>query len=194
MSYSKAIPMPAWAQERFAPQWRKWLEVWKETGFFEGTDCGSPPTKFALQMMGFSDTEISDIYPVLKHSFITVRFDNETSLNDIQKKLENLKFKWLITGYGRLEVFSSDGVTHNHHVHILSTWCVKTRIIRDLQRYFKVDREKIDVKQSDDVELYDKRNNYLNGIKQDKKSVAMEADTKYLQEHNIKQVYSWENI
>ena len=76
----------------------------------------------------------------------------------------------------------------------MSTWAVKTRIIRDLSRLFKVPPQNIDVKSSDDIQLYDKRQNYINGQKQSLKSEAIDADTKYLDEHNIQQIYLIENI
>ncbi len=185
--------MPAWVQGQFKPLWQQWLNEWKETGHFQGTDCGSPPTAFALWAMGFTPNEIADIYPCQKHSFITVRLNNETPLGEIQKKLENMTFKWMTVASARLEIFSTN-MQRNHHVHILSTQAAKTRIIRDLSRYFKVPKENVDVKQSDKCELYDKRSNYIHGVKKDLKSEAIEADTKVLDELNIPQIYTIENI
>lgn len=194
MNYEKrAQQMPRWAQEKFQPLWRKWLKDYQISGHFEGSETGAPPTKFALWALGFSDTEIQELYPSQKHSFITVRLNNDEPLEQIQAKLQSINLKWMTVASARLEIFSSN-LTRNHHIHILSTWAVKTRIIRDLSRLFKVKPQNVDVKQSDDIQLYDKRQNYINGQKQELKSEAIDADTKYLDEHNIQQIYLIENI
>ena len=187
--------MPPWVQGQFKPLWQQWLEEWKVSGHFQGTECGSPPTVFALWAMGFTPTEIAEIHPRTPHNFITVRLNNETPLGEIQKKLENITFKWLVTGQARLEIFSSDAQTRNHHVHILSTpQAPKTRIIRDLSRLFSVNRENVDVKKGEKCEVYDKRSAYIQGEKMSLKSEAIDKDQKVLDELNIPQIYSIENI
>jgi hypothetical protein len=194
MTYEKrAQQMPGWVQGQFLPLWRKWLKEYDETGRFSGSETGEKPTKFAMWAMGMEQSEIDYYYPTQKHSFITVRLNNETPLEEIKNKLQNIKFKWMAVASARLEIFSTN-MTKNHHVHILSTWVIKTRAIRDLSRYFKVPKENVDVKHGEDCQLYDKRSNYINGIKKELKSEAIDADTKYLDELNIPQVYQIENI
>lgn len=189
----KALPMPSWVQDLTLPLWRKWCEEYQVTGIFKGNDEGIFPTKFALWSMGFSPEEIQRYYPSQKHSFITIRLNNETPLGKVQEKLENLSLKWMTIATARLELYSTN-MTRNHHVHILSTWAVKTRIIRDLSRYFDVPKQNVDVKHGEKIEVYDKRYDYIQGIKQELKSEAISADTKELDELNIKQIYSIENI
>lgn len=193
MEYTRGTPMPPWVQGQFLPLWRQWLKEYEETGHFKGTDCGSIPTKFAMKMMGMEDSEIDHFYPSQKHVFITCRLDNETPLAKVSEKLENMTFKWMTVAAARLELFSTN-MTRNHHVHILSTFAAKTRIIRDLSRYFRIPKENVDVKVSDKCELYDKRNDYILGNKKEIKSEAIEADAKVLAELNIPQIYQIENI
>ena len=194
MNYEKrAQQMPKWAQEQFLPQWRKWLQEYDETGIFRGSETGEIPTKFAMWAMNMNESEILKYYPTMKHSFLTIRLNNEEPLENVQEKLRNMKFQWMNVASARLEIFSSN-LTRNHHVHILAPWVVKTRAIRDLSRYFKVPKENVDVKHGHECELYDKRSDYINGHKKELKSEAIDADTKYLDEHNIQQVYLIENI
>ena len=190
----KAKPLPEWVQDQFLPLWRKWLKEYDETGFFKGSDeNGKLPTPFAMWAMGMESIEIEKYYPKQKHIFITVRLNNEDPLGEIQNKLNEMKFKWMTIATARLELFSTN-MTRNHHVHILSTWCVKTRVIRDLSRYFNIPKENVDVKAGEKIELYNKRYDYIQGIKQDIKSEAIDADTTELKNNNIQQVYSIENI
>lgn len=194
MEYTRGKPMPAQVQEWFLPVWRQYLKEYEQTGYFQGSETGQKPTKFAMKMMGMEDSEINTWYPSSPHNFITVRFNNTTPLGEIETKLDNMKFQWLTVGAARLELYSTN-MTRNHHVHILSTPAApKTRIIRDLSRLFKVPKENVDVKSSDKCELYDKRSNYILGEKHELKSEAIEADTKELENQNIKQIYEIENI
>lgn len=185
--------MPVWVQGLMLPKILQWLKEYDETGVYGGSETGEKPTRFALWALNVPQSVIDKYYPMMKHSFITVRLDNDMPLEKVQDKLRNIKFKWMTVASARLEIFSTN-MTTNHHCHILSTWAVKTRIIRDLSRYFKVPGENVDVKQSDDCEVYDKRTKYINGEKKELKSEAIEADTKYLDEHDIQQVYLIENI
>lgn len=193
MDYKRATKMPAWVQGQFLPLWRQWLKDYETTGYFQGSETGEKPTKFAMHMMNMEQSEIDYWYKEEKHSFITVRLDNSTPLGEVRDKLENMKFQWMTLASARIELHSTDG-TKNHHVHILSTQVNKHRAIRDLSRYFKVNKENVDVKNGEKCELYDKRSNYIQGIKQDKKSEAIELDRKVLDDLDIQQIYSIENI
>ena len=190
----KTQPLPNWVQDQFLPLWKTWLKEYDETGFFKGSDeTGKLPTRFALWAMGCEQATIEKYYPTKKHSFITIRLDNEVPLEKIQEKIQNINLKWMTIAYARLELFSTN-MTRNHHVHILSSFAVKTRIIRDLSRYFKVPKQNIDVKHGEKCELYDTRYNYIQGDKKELKSEAISADQKELDEKNIQQIYAIENI
>lgn len=195
----RAKKMPPWAIERFGPEWKKYLEEYfeqeknGETPYFRGSEDGSLPTPFALWALGFSEEEIQKVHPATRHSFVTVRLDNNTPLTEVQHKIQTINFAWLKVGSARLELFSSD-LTRNHHIHMLVPWTVKTRIIRDLASYFKVPRPNVDVKHSDNTDLYHKRQDYINGEKQDAKNEAIQADSKELYELDIQQVYLIENL
>ncbi len=194
MNYEKrAQQMPVWLQGQMLPRIQQWLKEYDETGVYNGSETGEKPTKFAMWALNLPQSIIDKYYPTMKHSFITIRLDNDMPLEKVQDKLRNIKFQWMTVAAARLEIFSTN-MTKNHHVHILSSWVVKTRAIRDLSRYFKVKKENIDVKQSDDCSLYDTRTNYINGNKKELKSEAIDADTKFLDEQNIQQVYLIENI
>lgn len=190
----KAQRMPPVAQAWFRNEILEALKEYDETGRTDYTETGGLPSRFFLWAMGIEDCIIDKYYPDMRHSFITVRFDNEMPLDEIEDKLKKLKFAWLAVGHARLEIFSSDAKTMNKHAHILSTQANKTRIVRDLSRYFKVPKPNVDVKQGHDADLYNKRYDYILGIKKELKSEAIDADTKYLDEHNVQQSYSYENI
>lgn len=193
MDYKRATKMPAWVQGQFLPLWRQWLKEYEISGHFEGSPSGEKPTKFAMHMMNMEQSEIDYWYPEQKHSFLTIKLKNSTPLGEVRDKLENMKFQWMTLASARIELHSTDG-TQNHHVHILSTQVNKHRAIRDLSRYFKLPKEHIDIKNAEKCELYDKRSNYIQGIKQDKKSEAIELDRKVLDDLDIQQIYSIENI
>jgi len=190
----RAQRMPSQAQEWFRAEILQALSEYDETGHTDYTETGGLPSRFFLWAMGIEDSIIDKYYPDARHSFITCRFDNEMHLDVIEEKLKKLKFAWLQIGHARLEIFSSDAKTMNKHCHILSTQANKTRIVRDLSRYFRIPKPSVDVKQGHDADLYNKRHDYIRGIKKDLKSEAIDADTKYLDEHNIQQCYSYENI
>lgn len=193
MDYKRATKMPAWVQGQFLPLWRQWLKEYEISGHFEGSETHEKPTKFAMHMMGMEQSEIDYWYPEQKHSFCTIRLNNSTPLGEVRDKLENMKFQWMTLASARIELHSTDG-TKNHHVHILSTQVNKHMAIRDLSRYFKVNKENVDIKNGEKCELYDKRSNYIQGIKQEKKSEAIELDRKVLDDLDIQQIYSIENI
>ncbi len=190
----KANRMPIQAQTWFRHEIDAALQEYDDTGQTGYTETGALPSRFFLWAMGIEDSIIEKYYPDMRHSFITVRFDNDMPLDTIEDKLKELRFKWMAVGHARLEIFSSDAKTMNKHAHILSTQANKTRIVRDLSRYFKVPKPNVDVKQGHDVDLYNKRHDYVRGIKKELKSEAIDADTKYLDEHNIQQMYEYENI
>lgn len=190
MAFKKPQKMPRLVQDMFGPKWKEWLLEYDETGHFRGSETGEKPTRFAMEMMGFEETDIAKYYPSHKHSFITVRLNNETDLKTIEHKLHEIKLSWLGISTARLEVFGSDAQTHNHHIHFLTPPVNKTRAIRDMSRYFKVDKVMIDVAPpSDKCELYETRKEYLQGKKKELKSEAIDMDTKYLENLNIQQIY-----
>lgn len=189
MAYSKPLKMPQFVQDMFGPKWKEWLLEYDETGHFRGSETGEKPTRFAMWAMGFEETDIAKYYPSHKHSFITVRLNNETDLKTIQHKLIEIKFEWLGVSTARLEVFGSDAKTHNHHIHFLTPPVNKTRAIRDMSRYFKVDKVMIDVKPGEKSELYETRQEYIQGKKKELKTEAIDMDTKYLENLNIQQIY-----
>lgn len=131
------------------------------------------------------------------HSFITVSlpdtYENDFS-GEIQKCLERNSVSILKENnyIYSLEFFGKDLDKLHPHFHLLikGGGLDKNKIIRAFSRHFKIEKNFIDVKRSEDERLYIKRENYIKGIKQDKKKEAIEKDDIFRKKHNIEKFYS----
>lgn len=129
------------------------------------------------------DLDIDDEYMNIKpHSFLTVRLSQSANIVDVYKRVKDLKYGWLAGGEAVLEDFG----THNPHFHLLLPRKLhKGNIIRQLAHRFKVSKNFVDYKQSDCPEVYQSRQNYLRGVKQEKKAEKVAADVEHRNANNI---------
>ena len=120
-------------------------------------------------------------YPFLKgryvrvrrvnHTFITLAFPQESleECQNIHRKLEDLNYADL-NEYAYIYEFYGENNKPNFHVHILVRGKLnKKNYIRNFSRKFKLPPSKVDIRLSDEEELFEKRCNYIKGIKQEKK-------------------------
>lgn len=135
------------------------------------------------------------------HSFITVSLPDTYEKDfsgEIQKCLERNSAS--ITKENNyiysLEFYGKDVDKLHPHFHLLikGGGLDKSKIIRAFSRHFKIEKNFIDVKRSEDEGLYIKRENYIKGIKQDKKQEAIEKDDIFREKHGIKKFYSNDTI
>lgn len=190
------MPLPQNISGMVIPFYLKALGKYEETGIFklQGQEPQEFPTKAHLKFIGFDNAFISTYYPVKSHQIITCRL-NMQAINyvDLALSLKNMSYKWLEDAHLILEAHSKD-CTPNLHFHLLiSPAANKTQIIRDLTRRFKIPKPSVDVKLSDDPELYQTRNAYVAGVKQDKKLDAVCADVKFFEEKDVVRFYHYVN-
>lgn len=110
-------------------------------------------------------------YRRVNHTFITLAFPQEAleECQNIHRKLETLSYADL-NEYAYIYEFYGDKGKPNFHVHMLVRGKLnKKNYIRNFSRKFKLPPSKVDIRLGDEEEVFDKRCNYLKGIKQDKK-------------------------
>lgn len=132
---------------------------------------------------------LHDLIEDTSHQFITVALPNDYDLGKLDSLLTKKMQKWLHNATAVIENHSASGI--NLHVHILKLGNYnKTKIIRDLSRKFKIDRNFIDVKWSTERLDYINRQNYINGIKLDEeKRENCKLDREWRIENNLKEKY-----
>lgn len=143
------------------------------------------PSKQLLFDSGLAD-EFDKKYP---HQLITIRLPNDININTLKRKVNTLSYKYLENGILSIERYSEIG--ENLHIHILKEGTYsKTKIIRDMSRYWKVDMNAVDVKTGRNENLYNNRVNYVKKEKStEKKQEFNEKDNIYLEENDLKKFY-----
>lgn len=132
-----------------------------------------------------------DLLNQRRHQFITVALPNSYSLPVLVNQIENkLKYDYLVGAFVRIENFSDTG--ENLHLHILKDGIYsKTKIIRDLSRKFKVEKNFINVKSSNKEIDYENRKNYIFGNKKDdEKQLNVEKDIQWRINNDINEIYN----
>lgn len=135
------------------------------------------------------------------HSFVTISLPPEGYERDfspdVRACLERNQSmlngnQWIYS----LEFYGKDLNKFHPHVHLLikGGGLDKTKLIRAFTRHFKIEKNFIDVKRSEDEQLYIKRENYLKGIKQDNKKASMEKDAEFRQKYNIAEFFSSDSL
>lgn len=131
------------------------------------------------------------------HSFITISLPAETYSNNFAQQVQGCleKNTSMLNGNNylySLEFYGKDLEKLHPHCHILvkGGGLDKTKLIRAFTRHFKIEKNFIDVKRSEDEQLYNKRENYIKGIKQDNKTASVEKDIEFREKHGIEKFYS----
>lgn len=136
------------------------------------------------------DFKLYDLLAETPHQFITVALPNSYPLGKLDTQLTTKINKWLADSLAVVEYHSKSG--ENLHIHILRQGNYsKPKIIRDLSRKFKVDRNFIDVKRSVRDVDYKNRYNYIKGIKvDDDKSEYVEKDREWRKQSGLRELYN----
>ncbi|AKV62299.1 putative replication initiation protein, partial [Sicyonia brevirostris associated circular virus] len=132
-----------------------------------------------------------DLIKDRRHQFITVALPQTYDLKKLVSQIENeLRYDWIIGAYVRVENFSDTG--ENLHLHILKDGqYTKTKIIRDLSRKFKVEKNFINVKSSNKEVDYENRYNYILGNKKDAgKLENVQKDKEWRENNDINEIYN----
>ncbi len=126
---------------------------------------------------------------VISHQFITVALPNEYCLSTLKHNLMNISYSYLTNALARVENFSNVG--ENLHIHILKKGNYqKSKIIRDLSRTFKVDKNFIDVVSSKSTVKYFNTLRYIKGEKVDEEKMEnVELDKQWRQDNYIDEIY-----
>lgn len=104
-----------------------------------------------------------ELYGEQAHQLITIGLPNDYDVSQIKKYIKN-PHKWLKEAMLSVERFRKNG--EHLHIHILTSKPYnKTRLIRDLSRRFKVEKNYIDVRRSNSMSDYTNRKNYIMGRK-----------------------------
>lgn len=136
----------------------------------------------------FRDFGCGDLLKDKPHQFITVALPNTTSLKRILRYIEQ-PHKWC-KGWLSIEKYSKSG--ENLHLHILKEgYYSKTKIIRDLSRRFKVERNFIDVRRGTEPKDWNNRLSYIKGTKMDTdKMEHVTKDKEWRQKNNLRDFYN----
>lgn len=120
------------------------------------------------------------------HTFLTMRITSSLPAF----------YKQVIEDLGKLKSLSGarlvfeGGNTSNPHIHMLMEGKRhKANTIKTLSKKFKISKEKVDFKSSDDAELYYTRLAYITGAKKDEKEKKVQDDIKYREQHGIQHLY-----
>lgn len=128
----------------------------------------------------------------ISHQLITVALPNDYDLTVLKNKLENgLQYQYLDTAIARVERHS-DGGKPNLHLHILKKGNYqKSKIIRDLSRHFKIDKNFVDVRSSKSRTKYNNALNYVHGAKKDDAKLAdVELDIQWRLDNGFAEIYN----
>ncbi len=128
----------------------------------------------------------------ISHQLITVALPNDYDLVELKNKLENgLQYQYLDTAIARVERYS-DGGKPNLHLHILKKGNYqKSKIIRDLSRHFKIDKNFVDVRSSKSRTRYNNALNYVHGAKKDDAKLAdVELDIQWRLDNGFAEIYN----
>jgi len=131
------------------------------------------------------------------HSFVTISLPKELYMNDFSEKVKRIidnntgakcfgdrEIKFCLEFYGKeLEM--------HPHVHLLikGNGMDKAKIIRAFSRGFDIKPNFIDYKAGKKHDLHQKRVNYINGDKVERKLKQIEADEKFRVKNNINKIY-----
>jgi len=134
-----------------------------------------------------SSLDIDDEYMDLKpHALVTVRFDKSWPIERAYATLKGLKYKWL-KGASAVPAEGFDYTPLNPHCHIFipTGGLHKQNVVRQLAKKFCVASENVDVKESEDPDLFQTRQGYVRGEKQEKKASKIAQDRAYRDVHSI---------
>lgn len=129
------------------------------------------------------------------HRFITVSVNKEKQPKDVEQLMERFiaKHSYSVNIECYTLEFTNAEMEYHPHVHILLNGTDKPQkgnIIRDLSRCFKIEKNFVDIKSSNDPLLYEKRRGYVKGEKQDIKEKQVKRDKEIREKHNILSYYS----
>lgn len=124
----------------------------------------------------------------VKHKFITISLPKIFDPKKVVEIIDSCRFDYMKNSMFCLEVTGADGAWHPH-LHILIEGCPdNTRMIRDLSHLLDIKKNFVDIGLRN-YDLYERRKNYILGIKQDKKMDQVKKDTEYLQSNGLEKYY-----
>ncbi len=135
----------------------------------------------------------NDMYDELigeeKHQMITLALPNEFEISKILKYISKPHSYLVDNAVLAIERFSDSG--ENLHVHILKKGNYsKSKIIRDMSKKFKIQSNFVDVRYGIDKSIYQKRLQYVQGEKTEKKELNVEKDKIWRKDRNLKDYYN----
>lgn len=136
------------------------------------------------------DYKLYDLIQAKPHQFITIALPIEYSINKLKNQITKKINKWLSGSKCVVERYSKSG--DNLHIHILKEGIYsKPKIIRDLSRKFKIDKNFVDVRSSTKKVDYDNRVKYISGNKNDEiKMEHVEKDAVWRKENDLEDIYN----
>lgn len=132
-----------------------------------------------LRRLGIADEFVRTV----PHTFITVILPKGTAIQSALDMTSSMSYKWFDEAKCVLEGWPAD----NPHLHLITKGKPKKQnVIRCFSARFNVAPQKVDVKFSDDGQLFAKRNSeYILGKKQSDKMSAVDDDRQYRDDHHI---------
>lgn len=145
-----------------------------------------------------SDASLNQLLPKLKYLpqvkkmsyLITIALPNDYEVSVLLEKLKGLKkYKYMEKYYFSIEYFSKNG--ENMHAHILVPNKIhKTKAIRDMSRWFKIEPNFVDIRSKTTELQYKNALAYVMGEKVgDDKMSYVEKDIIWRKEHLLENYY-----
>lgn len=122
-------------------------------------------------------------------TFLTLNFSTTAEIKEIHNKL---KLVVLRKAYFKdKDIIYNFEYTEHPHIHMLIKGATTqpSKIIRDMARLFKINKNFVDCKNSSDEKIYKTRYEYIKGVKQDSKKAAVEKDKVFRSRNCLEDFY-----
>ena len=124
----------------------------------------------------------------IPHYFITISLPGTVDQQNMENVFIELlsQIKYLSDAEGIFEYHGAD-LKFYPHIHILAKMKMmnKTNLVKAFHNKLKIEKNFIDVRYSTNPDLYKTRSDYINGIKQDEKQEALDADVAFRKKHDL---------
>lgn len=133
--------------------------------------------------------ELYDLIQDRPHQFITIALPIDYDIKRLKKQLSKTWCKWSSGAKCVVERYSKSG--DNLHLHVLKEKIYsKTKIIRDVSRKFKIEKNFVDVRSSTKIQDYNNRSKYIEGTKSDEeKCMNVDKDKEWRHQNDIEEIY-----
>ena len=122
-------------------------------------------------------------------TFLTLNFEPNASTREIHNKIKLIVLRKHYLKDKDI-VYNFENTDHVHcHMLIKGETTQPSKLIRDMSRIFKINKNYVDCKNSTNEDLYQTRLNYIKGIKKTSKTEAVEKDKVWRSKQCLEEYY-----